>query len=68
VKVLETGIQLVAMGRELLMEPLWIKKVTENAVDQIETELDTNAQEFLSIPAPLWHGLISRTGWIPLKK
>jgi 2,4-dienoyl-CoA reductase-like NADH-dependent reductase (Old Yellow Enzyme family) len=66
-KVLETGIPLVAMGRELLMEPLWIKKVSENAVDQIETALDTNAQAFLCIPAPLWHGLVARTGWMPLK-
>jgi 2,4-dienoyl-CoA reductase-like NADH-dependent reductase (Old Yellow Enzyme family) len=66
-EVLETGIPLVAMGRELLMEPLWIKKVSENAVDQIETALDTNAQEFLSIPAPLWQGLVTRTGWMPLK-
>jgi len=67
-KALETGIQLVAMGRELLMEPHWLKKVKENTIDQIETELDVNAQEFLSIPAPLWFGLVSRTGWIPLKK
>lgn len=67
-KALETGIQLVAMGRELLMEPHWLKKVKENTVDQIETELDVNAQDLLSIPAPLWFGLMSRTGWIPLKK
>jgi len=67
-KALETGVDLVAMGRELLMEPLWLKKVKEDAVDQIATALDTNAQDHLKIPAPLWHGLISRTGWIPLKK
>lgn len=66
-KVLETGISLVAMGRELLMEPHWTKKVSENAVEQIETALDTNAQDRLVIPGPLWHGLVSRTGWIPLK-
>lgn len=66
-KALETGVQLIAMGRELLMEPLWLKKVVENRVDQIEIELDVNAQEFLKIPAPLWHGLVSRTGWMPLK-
>lgn len=66
-KVLETGIQFVAMGRELLMEPAWLKKVKENSVDQIETELDVNAQDYLKIPTPLWQGLLSRTGWIPLK-
>ena len=67
-KVLATGVQLVAMGRELLMDPHWLKKVKENVVDRIETELDVAAQDFLKIPAPLWYGLVSRTGWMPLKK
>ncbi len=67
-KALETGVDSIAMGRELLMEPLWLKKVTENSVDQIATELDVNAQDFLKIPLPLWQGLIYRTGWMPLKK
>ena len=67
-KVLATGVQLVAMGRELLMDPCWLKKVEENIVDQIETELDVTAQDFLKIPTPLWYGLVSRTGWMPLKK
>lgn len=67
-KALETGIELVAMGRELLMEPLWLKKVKEGAVDQIVTELDADAQESLKLPAPLWQSLISRFGWMPLKK
>ena len=67
-KVLSTGIPLVAMGRELLMDPFWLSKVKENAVDRIETELNVNAQNLLKIPTPLWHGLVSRTGWMPLKK
>lgn len=67
-KILATGIPLVAMGRELLMDPQWLKKVNENTVEQIETELDVNAQDFLKIPTPLWSGLTSRTGWMPLKK
>ena len=67
-KVLATGVQLVAMGRELLMDPHWLKKVKENVIDRIETELDVAAQDILKIPAPLWYGLVSRTGWMPLKK
>ena len=67
-KVLATGIPLVAMGRELLMDPHWLTKVKENAVDKIETELDVNAQDVLKIPTPLWQGLVLRTGWMPLKK
>jgi len=67
-KVLAANSSLVAMGRELLMEPHWLTKVKNNEVNQIRTELDVNAQDELKIPTPLWEGLISRTGWMPLKK
>jgi len=66
--VLATGIPLVAMGRELLMDPHWLIKVQEDEADKIVTELDTEAKEALKIPTPLWYGLTSRPGWIPLKK
>lgn len=39
------------------MDPHWLTKVKENAVDKIETELDINAQDALKIPNPLWQGL-----------
>ena len=67
-RVLSVNIPLVAMGRELLMEPHWLTKVKNNKVDQISTELDVSAQDVLKIPTPLWNELISRTGWLPLKK
>jgi len=67
-KVLDAGIDLVAMGRELLMDPDWLKKVKADEAETIETELNTEAQETLKIPAPLWQGLMSRPGWMPLKK
>jgi len=67
-QVLDTNIPLIAMGRELLMEPHWLTKVKNNAVNQIRTELDVNAQDLLKIPTPLWNGLLSRTGWMPMKK
>ena len=67
-KVLAANISLVAMGRELLMEPHWLTKVKNNAVSQIRTELDVNTQDELNIPDPLWEGLMARPGWIRLKK
>lgn len=67
-RVLSVNIPLVAMGRELLMEPHWLTKVKNNDVDQICKELDVSAQDELEIPTPLWNELISRTGWLPLKK
>tara|TARA_R110002096_G_scaffold151508_1_gene314128 strand:- start:7797 stop:8921 length:1125 start_codon:yes stop_codon:yes gene_type:complete len=67
-RVLAANIPLVAMGRELLMDPDWLTKVKNNAVGQIRTELDVNTQDLLKIPTPLWDGLLSRTGWMPMKK
>jgi NADH:flavin oxidoreductases, Old Yellow Enzyme family len=67
-RVLAVNIPLVAMGRELLMEPHWLTKVKNNAADQIRTELDVDTQDLLNIPTPLWNGMMSRTGWLPLKK
>lgn len=67
-RVLSVNIPLVAMGRELLMEPHWLTKVKNNEVDQINTELNVNTQDLLKIPTPLWKGLMARTGWLPLKK
>ena len=67
-RILAAKISLVAMGRELLMEPHWLTKVKNNEVDQIITELDVNTQELLNIPTPLWNGLMSRSGWMPMKK
>lgn len=66
-RVLTGNIPLVAMARELLMEPHWLTKVKNNAVGQIRTELDVNTQDLLKIPTPLWSALISRTGWLPVK-
>lgn len=64
---LESGIPLVAMGRELLMDPHWLEKVKSGAIDQIETQLDVNNQKKLVIPTPMWTSLVSTPGWLPLK-
>lgn len=66
-KVLETGISIVAMGREILIEPHWAEKVLKGAIGEIETALDIKNQAGLKIPAPLWNSLLTRTGWLPLK-
>ncbi|MBN1649974.1 MAG: NADH-dependent flavin oxidoreductase, partial [Bacteroidales bacterium] len=66
-KAMETGISLVAIGRELLIEPHWQLKIKQGIPDKIETELDLSKQAELKIPTPMWNSFLSRTGWIPLK-
>jgi len=64
-KVLDAGIPLVAMGRELLMEPDWGIKVQQNS-DKLRVALELKSQRELEIPDIMWNILVSRKGWIPI--
>jgi 2,4-dienoyl-CoA reductase-like NADH-dependent reductase (Old Yellow Enzyme family) len=66
--VLSTGIPLIAMARAILIEPHWQSKLEHGAAEEIETALNLNGQSELIIPTPMWNSLLSRTGWLPLKK
>lgn len=66
VEALETGVPLIALGRELLMEPKWMEKVKTGQEDQIRTTLSKEDQEELVIPDPLWQRLMNIEGWLPV--
>ncbi|WP_391203048.1 NADH-dependent flavin oxidoreductase [Psychrobacillus sp. L4] len=67
VEALETGVPLIALGREMLMEPKWIEKVEAGQEDQIRTTLSKKDQKELVIPDPLWDRLINVKGWLPVE-
>ncbi|MEI4770513.1 NADH-dependent flavin oxidoreductase [Psychrobacillus sp. FJAT-51614] len=66
VEALEAGIPLIALGRELLMEPKWIEKVEAGQIEEIRTTLSRKDQEKLVIPDPLWNRLMNVKGWLPV--
>ena len=66
VEALETGVPLIALGRELLMEPKWIEKIQAGQENQIRTTLSKKSQKELVIPDPLWERLIGMEGWLPV--
>ncbi len=66
VEVLQTGAELVALGRELIMEPDWVSKVADGRESEIKTTLSKQDQELLVIPDLLWHYIMERTGWFPV--
>lgn len=68
VEVLQTGAVLVALGRELIMEPDWVSKVAEGRESEIKTTLSKQDQERLVIPDPLWQLIMIRTGWFPVEQ
>ncbi|WP_438348680.1 NADH-dependent flavin oxidoreductase [Paenibacillus sp. FA6] len=65
-KALKMNIPLIALGRELIVEPDWVEKVQTGREADIATTVSTSAQEQLVIPDPLWKGIISRPGWFPV--
>ena len=65
-KALETGIPLIALGRELLMEPDWIMKVRNGREDSIRTILPRSAQKELLLPDGLWQTIMNSPGWLPV--
>ena len=61
----KTGVDLLALGREIIIDPDWVEKVENGKEAEIDTQLDTNAQERLVIPDPLWNAIINSPGWFP---
>lgn len=68
IEALETGVPLIALGREMLMEPKWIEKVEAGQEDHIRTTLSKKDQQELVIPDPLWQRLINVKGWLPVEE
>lgn len=59
----ESGVDLIALGRELLIEPDWVQKAEAGDSD-IPTKMDTSKQKELVIPDSMWK-MLQRPGWIP---
>ncbi len=64
-KALEIGVPLIALGRELIMDPEWVQKVEQGRENEIVTKLNKNQQRELDIPDPLWQAIIHTPGWFP---
>jgi len=65
-KALQTGVPLVALGREIIVEPDWVEKVAEGRENEIKTTLSKEDQERLVVPTPLWQAIIHTPGWFPI--
>jgi len=68
VKALDSGVEFISLGRELIMEPDWIEKVQSEKFSEIRTTLSKNDQKSLTIPEPLWKAIINTPGWFPMSE
>lgn len=64
----KTEIPLIALGRELIIEPQWVEKVEQGIEDGIKTTVSQDDQTLLSIPDPLWELMFNVPGWFPVEK
>lgn len=64
-RALETGVPLIALGRELLADPDWVNKIAEGREEEIDTEMGFEDRERLTIPETMWANMVSRPGWLP---
>lgn len=64
----QTGVQLLALGRELIIDPDWVQKVEQGHVETIHTTLTEQDQKRLVIPDPLWGLVMNVEGWFPVVK
>ncbi|WP_066063095.1 NADH-dependent flavin oxidoreductase [Neobacillus soli] len=67
-KAIQTGVSMIAIGRELIIDPDWVEKVRQGKESEIETKLKKDAQSRLVVPDPLWQAIVNRPGWFPMEK
>ncbi|MFF2447942.1 NADH-dependent flavin oxidoreductase [Neobacillus sp. NPDC058068] len=65
-KAFETGVPLIALGRELIMEPQWVQKVHAGEEDKIRTTLSKKDQKELAISDKMWEYYTGIPGWLPI--
>lgn len=66
IKALDTGVEFLSLGREIIMEPDWMTKVEMGKSSEIRTNLKKSDRELLKIPEPLWNTIMNTQGWFPI--
>ncbi|OWA35284.1 NADH-dependent flavin oxidoreductase [Saccharibacillus sp. O16] len=66
VEAIELGAAMVALGRELIVEPDWVEKVESGREADIALSLTKDDQQRLVIPDQLWGMIVGLPGWFPV--
>lgn len=65
-EALRTGVHLVALGRELIVEPHWVQKIEAGEEEKIRTTLSKEDKKELAISNQMWDYYTSIPGWLPI--
>ncbi|MCQ6277512.1 NADH-dependent flavin oxidoreductase [Bacillus sp. V3B] len=66
-KSIQSGVSMIAIGRELIIDPDWVEKVKQGKESEIEIKLKKDAQSRLVVPDPLWQVIVNTPGWFPIE-
>lgn len=66
VEAIELGAAMVALGRELIVEPDWVEKVESGREADIAVSLTSADQDRLVVPDQLWGMIMGLPGWFPV--
>ena len=61
-EVLKKEVPLVALGREILMEPDWVRKIEQGLDEEIVCILPRDSRDKLAIPQQMWTNILTRDG------
>lgn len=59
---------LIALGRQLVVEPKWVEKYQSGQEKDIYTSISPHQQSELGIPEAFWQIIMNSPGWFPVKK
>ena len=66
-KAIQIGVSMIAIGRELIIDPDWVEKVKQGKESEIEIKLKKDAGSRLVVPDPLWQVIVNTPGWFPIE-
>lgn len=61
-------IPLIAIGRQLLVDPDWVEKVENGEEETIYSHIEADDREDLKIPDAMWEYVRSRPNWVPISE
>ena len=59
--------QMIALGKQLIIDPKWVQKIQNDEERTIETAISKSNYPAYHIPEALWNTLISIPDWIPVR-
>jgi 2,4-dienoyl-CoA reductase-like NADH-dependent reductase (Old Yellow Enzyme family) len=66
--ILQDGVDLVAIGQGLVMNPEWVELARNERSDEIETAIAASDSPRLGIPQKLWDVIEATPGWFAVRQ